>query len=141
MLFNFNIADMCNFMFSCYIFIPSSNPYLQLEVNHLVFAQKSLQYLTPETEYLLSKQFRHTFINWNLFSLTCSSKQNLSINLLNVSCILFHFVFFGDTLTSCLGSCHYNLSFILDHPIICKTFKYMNQLDNTGCSHFWYLKI
>ena len=30
----------------CYIFIPSSNPYLQLEVNHLVFAQKSLQYLT-----------------------------------------------------------------------------------------------
>ena len=51
----------------CYIFIPSSNPYLQLEVNHLVFAQKSLQYLTFPSQLLTLLKthllFKHN--TWN----------------------------------------------------------------------------
>ena len=43
--------------------------------------------------------------------------------------------------TSCMGDMSDNLSFIYDHPIICKTIKYINQLDNSSQGVFAFLII
>jgi len=53
------------------------------------------------------------------------------ILLINYCCIFFWQIFFGDTITSLFGFMSGKLSFIFDYPIICKTFKYINQLDNS----------
>jgi len=53
----------------------------------------------------------------------------------------FFFKFFGDTLTSNNfpfgGHVRGNLSFIFDRPIICKTFKYIDESENI----FWHVLI
>ena len=53
---------------------------------------------------------------------------------LNVMLYLFNYLFFGNTLTSdntLLGAMSCNLLFIFDHPIICRTVKYIDQSENS----------
>ena len=53
---------------------------------------------------------------------------------LNVMLYLFNYLFFGNTLTSdntLFGAMSCELLFIFDHPIICRTAKYIGQSENS----------